>query len=64
MFDTDSPTWFLVMTGIVWVVLFGLVRSSFKDAESFDWVLVAVLTGAAAAILVGSVGLILAALTS
>lgn len=64
MFDTNSPTWFLVLTGIVWVVLFGLVRSSFKDSESFDWVLVAVLTGAAAAIIVGSVGLILAALTS
>ncbi len=64
MFDTNSPTWFLVLTGIVWVVLFGLARSSFKDSESFDWVLVAVLTGAAAAIIVGSVGLILAALTS
>ncbi len=62
MFNTDSPTWFLIGTGVLWVVLFVLARRSFKDSESFDWVLTAVLTGAAAAIVVGSLSLILAAL--
>jgi hypothetical protein len=60
--NSDSPTWFLVGTGVLWVVLFVLARNSFKDSESFDWVLTAVLTGAAAAIVVGSLSLILAAL--